>query len=47
MNYIDYGLNVVKNSIFYNFPSNKPFNLADVFEDLSHKVFLTGLEIYE
>ena len=47
MNYIDYGLNVVKNSIFYNFPSNKPFDLADVFEDLSDKSLLAGLEIYE
>ena len=40
MHYIDYGLNVVKNSIFYNFPSNKAFDLADVFEDLSSKNLL-------
>ncbi len=47
MNYIDYGLNVVKSTIFYNFPSNKMFDLSDVFEDLSKKNLLAGLEIYE
>ena len=47
MNYIDYGLNVVKDSIFKNFPSNKPFDLADVFEDLSNKSLLAGIEIYD
>ena len=47
MNYIDYGLNVVKCSIFYNFPTNKMFDLSDVFEDLSNKSLLAGLEIYD
>ena len=47
MNYIDYGLNVVNNSIFYNFSSNKTFDLADVFEDLSNKSLLAGLEVYD
>ena len=47
MNYIDYGLNVVKGSIFYNFPTNKMFDLSDVFEDLSNKSLLAGLEIYD
>ncbi len=47
MNYIDYGLNVVKSSIFNNYPSNKAFDLADVFEDLSNKSLLAGLEIYD
>ena len=47
MNYIDYGLNVVKNSIFYDFPSNIAFDLADVFEDLSNKSLLAGFEIYD
>ena len=47
MTYIDYGLNIVKNSIFYDFPSNKTFDLADVFEDLSNKNLLAGLEIYD
>ena len=47
MNYIDYGLNVVKGSIFYNFPTNKMFDLSDVFEDLSNKSLLAGLKIYD
>ena len=47
MDYIDYGLNVVKSSIFYNFPPNKTFDLADVFESLSKKGLLAGLEIYD
>ena len=47
MTYIDYGLNIVKNSIFYDFPSNKAFDLADVFEDLSNKDLLAGLEVYD
>ena len=47
MNYIDYGLNVVKSSIFNNFPSDKMFDLADVFEDLSNKDMLAGLEVYD
>jgi len=47
MNYIDYGLNVVKNSIFNDFPSNKAFDLSDVFEDLSNKDLLAGFEVYD
>ncbi len=47
VNYIDYGLNVVNNSIFYNFSPNKAFDLADVFEDLSNKGLLAGFEIYD
>ena len=47
MNYIDYGLNIVNNSIFYGFPSNKAFDIADVFEDLSNKDLLAGFEIYK
>ena len=47
MDYIDYGLNVVKSSIFYNFSPNKMFDLGDVFESLSNKSLLAGLEIYD
>ena len=47
MNYIDYGLNIVKNSIFNDFPSNKAFDLGDVFENLSNKDLLAGLEVYD
>ena len=37
MNYIDYGLSVVNNSVFDDFPNDKNFDLADVFEKLSIK----------
>ena len=47
MNYIDYGLNIVKNSVFNDFPSNKAFDLGDVFENLSNKDLLAGLEVYD
>ena len=47
MDYIDYGLNIVKNSIFNDFPSNKAFDLADVFEDLSNRDLLAGFEVYD
>ena len=47
MDYIDYGLNIVRNSIFSDFPSNEVFDLADVFENLSNKSLLAGFEIYD
>ena len=47
MDYIDYGLNIVRNSIFSDFSSNEVFDLADVFENLSDKSLLAGFEIYD
>ena len=47
MDYIDYGLTIVGNSIFSDFPSNEVFDLADVFENLSNKSLLAGFEIYD
>ena len=47
MDYIDYGLTIVRNSIFSDFPSNEVFDLADVFENLSNKSLLAGFEIYD
>ena len=47
MDYIDYGLTIVGNSIFSDFPSNEVFDLADVFENLSDKSLLAGFEIYD
>ena len=47
MNYIDYGLSIVDSVIFNSFPFNKTFDLSDVFEDLSNKNMLAGLEIYD
>lgn len=46
MKYIDYGLNIVDSAIFNDFPYNKTFDLSDVFEDLSSRNMLAGLEIY-
>lgn len=45
MDYIDYGLTVVDKSIFTKFPTKKNFDLADVFEDLSKRNQLAGIEI--
>jgi NDP-sugar pyrophosphorylase family protein len=45
MNYIDYGLSVVNNSIFNDFPDGKKFDLAEVFENLSQNKLLAGLEV--
>ena len=47
MNYIDYGLSVVNNSIFKDFPDGKNFDLADVFEKLSMDKQLAGYEVKE
>ena len=47
MDYIDYGLNVVNNSIFHAFPSNKAFDLSDIFDDLSNKNLIAGFEIHD
>ena len=47
MNYIDYGLSVVNNSIFDDFPNTKSFDLADVFEKLSKNEQLAGYEVNE
>ena len=47
MNYIDYGLSVVNNSIFKDFPEGKSFDIADVFEKLSMDKHLAGHEVEE
>ena len=47
MNYIDYGLSVVNNSIFKNFVDRKKFDLSDVFEKLSRDKLLAGHEVKE
>ena len=47
MSYIDYGLSVVNNSIFKNFPNRKKFDLANVFEKLSQDKLLAGYEVKE
>jgi NDP-sugar pyrophosphorylase family protein len=47
MKYIDYGLSVVNNSIFNEFPDNKHFDISDVFQKLSEQKLLSGYEVKE
>jgi MurNAc alpha-1-phosphate uridylyltransferase len=47
MTYIDYGLGVVSASVLKQRPSGPPFDLADVYQDLSLKGQLAGLEVRE
>jgi len=47
MKYIDYGLSVVNNSIFNEFPDNKYFDISDVFQELSTQKLLSGYEVKE
>ena len=45
MDYIDYGLSVVNNSIFDNFSYNNNFDIDVVFENLSNNGLLAGFEV--
>ena len=45
MDYIDYGLSVVNNSIFDNFSYNNNFDINVVFENLSNNGLLAGFEV--
>jgi len=47
MNHIDYGLGLLKSSIFYNYPDNSSFDLADVYQRLSLAGQLMGFEVFE
>ena len=47
MDYIDYGLSVVNNSIFDNYSYSNNFDLALVFENLSNNGLLAGFEVQE
>jgi NDP-sugar pyrophosphorylase family protein len=47
MNYIDYGLSILKKSAFSDFPDDIPFDLASVYEELSAKDQLLGYEVFE
>jgi NDP-sugar pyrophosphorylase family protein len=47
MNYIDYGLSILNSYIFDIYPENYFFDLSSVFEQLSKKNQLWGLEVYE
>ena len=47
MTYIDYGLGVVSADVLAPYPADKPFDLADVYQALSTKGHLAGLEVHE
>lgn len=47
MTHIDYGLGILSASVFDPYPADIPFDLADVYQDLSVKGQLAGLEVHE
>ena len=47
MTYIDYGLGVIASSVLEQCPSNEPFDLADVYKNLSSLGQLLGMEVHE
>ena len=47
MTYIDYGLGVVSASILKRHATDQPFDLADVYQNLSLQGQLAGLEVHE
>ena len=46
MAYIDYGLGVVSGHVLADYPLDQPFDLADVYQTLSVKGQLAGLEVH-
>jgi N-acetyl-alpha-D-muramate 1-phosphate uridylyltransferase len=47
MAYIDYGLGLVSANVFDTYPIDSPFDLADVYKDLSVRGQLAGLEVHQ
>lgn len=47
MNYIDYGLGIVKTSVFSSMPENEPFDLATIYHQLSLQGNLAAYEVFE
>lgn len=47
MAYIDYGLGLVSSDVLATYPADEPFDLADVYQELSMKGRLAGLEVHE
>ncbi len=47
MAHIDYGLGVLSASVLENVPVNEPFDLADIYYELSVRGLLAGHEVYE
>jgi MurNAc alpha-1-phosphate uridylyltransferase len=46
MNYIDYGLSILSASLLVNYPSNEPFDLADLYHECSIQNNLFGHEVF-
>jgi len=47
MAYIDYGLGVVATEVFDQYPTDAPFDLADVYQTLSKQGQLAGFEVHD
>jgi MurNAc alpha-1-phosphate uridylyltransferase len=47
MTYIDYGLGVISASVFKQRPVDQPFDLAQIYQDLSFRWQLAGFEVHE
>lgn len=47
MAYIDYGLGVLSAKVITGYPDDQPFDLADVYQNLSRQGRLSGLEVHE
>lgn len=47
MAHIDYGLGVLSASVLENAPVNEPFDLADIYHELSVRGLLAGHEVFE
>lgn len=47
MDYIDYGLGILRKELFSKYPDNHAFDLAEIYEDLSIQGKLAGFEVTE
>ncbi|STX41682.1 nucleotidyltransferase [Legionella donaldsonii] len=47
MQYIDYGLSILSASLLAHYPKGEPFDLAELFHDLSLRGELYGYEVFE
>jgi NDP-sugar pyrophosphorylase family protein len=47
MEYIDYGLGILKGNLLYSYPPDQPFDLANVYEDLVERNQMVGYEVSE
>lgn len=47
MVYVDYGLGIMSKNVFGAYSDNAPFDLADIYQDLSVQGQLAGLEVHQ